>query len=253
MLASRASAACRVGPSAPALLASRALGRRALHHHGGSALALAERTERVLAAKARSGKSYDELAKDLGVTNTFAAQLLLGQAQLRPETASKLEAAIPGLEADDLAAMKTCPMRSFDPAVLQEPLVYRFYEAITHYARPIKLIINEQCGAPPPRARAGGGFRPLGLAWRSRARASNRFREGDTRAHRARAHTARVLTARVCAGDGIMSAIDFYLDVGTSTGVNGERRVIVTMVSNEALATMLTPSPGLTPSPNPNA
>ncbi|KAJ1639221.1 cyanate lyase C-terminal domain-containing protein [Pavlovales sp. CCMP2436] len=144
-------------------------------HGGESALEVAERIERVLAAKTRSGKSYDQLAGELGVTNTYAAQLLLGQAQLRPETRLKLEAAISGLDAADLFAMTACPMRSFDPAVLQEPLVYRFYEAITHYSRAIKLIVNEQCG------------------------------------------------------DGIMSAIDFYLDVGTSTGVNGEKRVVVTM------------------------
>lgn len=29
-------------------------------------------------------------------------------------------------------------------------------------------------------------------------------------------------------GDGIMSAIDFYLDVGTTTGKNGEKRVVIT-------------------------
>lgn len=30
-------------------------------------------------------------------------------------------------------------------------------------------------------------------------------------------------------GDGIMSAIDFYLDVGKVIGKNGEQRVVVTM------------------------
>ena len=29
-------------------------------------------------------------------------------------------------------------------------------------------------------------------------------------------------------GDGIMSAIDFFLDVGTTTGKLGERRVVIT-------------------------
>ena len=140
-----------------------------------STLALAERTERVLAAKAASGKSFDQLATELGLTNTYAAQLLLGQAQLKPETAAKLRSALPTLSAVDVSAMAACPDRAFDPAVVQEPLVYRFVEAISHYARPLKLIINEQCG------------------------------------------------------DGIMSAIDFYMDVGTTTGTSGEKRVVVTM------------------------
>jgi cyanate lyase len=138
-------------------------------------LRLAERTERVLAAKAASGKTYDDLASELGLTNTYTAQLLLGQAQLKPETATKLKAALPALRDADLAAMGACPDRTFDSAVVQEPLVYRFIEAISHYARALKLIINEQCG------------------------------------------------------DGIMSAIDFYMDVGTTTGTGGEKRVVVTM------------------------
>ena len=29
-------------------------------------------------------------------------------------------------------------------------------------------------------------------------------------------------------GDGIMSAIDFFLDVGTTTGTQGEKRVVIT-------------------------
>ena len=39
-----------------------------------------------LAAEA-SGLTYDELASELGLTNTYTAQLLLGQAQLKPATA----------------------------------------------------------------------------------------------------------------------------------------------------------------------
>ena len=31
-------------------------------------------------------------------------------------------------------------------------------------------------------------------------------------------------------GDGIMSAIDFFLDVGTTTGKLGEKRVVITFV-----------------------
>ena len=135
----------------------------------------ASRVERVLAAKAESNLSYDELANRLGVTNTYAAKLLLGQARLTPETAPKLAEAMPSLSAEDLTAMQTSyPMRAFDDEILKEPNVYRTYEAITHYGEAIKLLINEQCG------------------------------------------------------DGIMSAIDFYCDVGTTRGKFGERRVVIT-------------------------
>lgn len=141
-----------------------------------SPAALADRVERVLAAKASSGLSFDDIAVKLGVTNTYAAQLLLGQAKLTKETSQKLAEALPAIDDEDLRSMQSdFPMRTFDSDILKEPHVYRTYEAITHYGVAIKSIINEQCG------------------------------------------------------DGIMSAIDFYCDVGTTTGVNGEKRVVLTL------------------------
>lgn len=137
--------------------------------------ARADRVQRVLTVKSESGMTYDELSKKLGVTNTYAAQLLLGQAKLKPATAIKLKEALPSILDSDLESMQNdFPMRSFDDDILKEPNVYRTYEAITHYGEAIKSIINEQCG------------------------------------------------------DGIMSAIDFYLDVGTTTGKQGEKRVVIT-------------------------
>ncbi len=137
--------------------------------------AVAERVSRILAAKKNSKLSYDDLAASLGVTNTYAAQILLGQAKLTPSTALKLKEVLPEISDADLNSMQSdFPMRKFDDEILKEPNVYRTYEAITHNGEAIKAIINEQCG------------------------------------------------------DGIMSAIDFYLDVGTTTGKFGERRVVIT-------------------------
>uniref|UniRef100_A0A7S0LE89 Cyanate hydratase n=1 Tax=Coccolithus braarudii TaxID=221442 RepID=A0A7S0LE89_9EUKA len=136
---------------------------------------VAARTARLLAAKEKAGKSFDDLATEIGMTNTYTAQLLLGQAKLSAATASKLKAALPDLTDVDIAALVAhFPMRSWDSTILQEPNVYRTYEAVTHYGEAIKRLINEQCG------------------------------------------------------DGIMSAIDFYCDVGTTTGKQGEKRVVIT-------------------------
>ena len=136
--------------------------------------ATAARVGRCLAAKEASGLSYDDLASELGLTNTYTAQLLLGQAQLKPATAEKLQKLLK-LTAKDVKAMQGAPMRGFNDEILKEPNVYRTYEAITHYGLAIKELINEQCG------------------------------------------------------DGIMSAIDFYLDVGTTIGKLGEKRVVITL------------------------
>jgi len=133
------------------------------------------RFERVMTATSEAGLTFDDIATQLGVTNTYAAQLCLGQAKLTEGSADRLKSILPGISADDLTSMQNdFPIRSFDDEILKEPNVYRTYEAITHYGEAIKSIINEQCG------------------------------------------------------DGIMSAIDFYLDVGTTTGKHGEKRVVIT-------------------------
>eukprot|EP00928_Gymnodinium_smaydae_P037329 TRINITY_DN25934_c0_g1_i1.p1 TRINITY_DN25934_c0_g1~~TRINITY_DN25934_c0_g1_i1.p1 ORF type:complete len:197 (+),score=29.11 TRINITY_DN25934_c0_g1_i1:74-664(+) len=130
---------------------------------------------RLLAAKAASGKTFDDIADEIGLTNAYTANLFHAQAQLKPGTAERLRKAVPGLASDDIELLKKAPMRSFDPSILQDPTVYRFYEAITHYGASIKALINEKFG------------------------------------------------------DGIMSAIDMFLDVGSTVGKKGERRVVVTM------------------------
>lgn len=138
-----------------------------------SSIDVAERTSRLLAAKADSGLTYDELSKKLGVTNTYAAQLLLGQAKLTKDTAAKLQEALPSVSAEDVKAMVSAfPMRSFDDEILKEPNVYRTYEAITHYGEAIKSIINEQCGDGP----LCGLFRALLLKPQHLTNASLHFR-----------------------------------------------------------------------------
>jgi cyanate lyase len=137
---------------------------------------IANRVERVLAVKTNSKLTYDDIAIKLGVTNTYAAQLLLGQAKLTAKTAIKLKEILPNILNDDIISMQNeYPMRSFYDELLKEPNVYRTYEALMHNGEAIKSIINEQCG------------------------------------------------------DGIMSAIDFYCDVGTTTGIHGEKRIVITL------------------------
>jgi cyanate lyase len=57
-------------------------------------------------------------------------------------SAEKLSQAVPGISSSDLSAMQRCPMRSYDPALRDEPLVYRLDEAVMHYGEALKHIIN---------------------------------------------------------------------------------------------------------------
>ncbi|KAJ9509811.1 hypothetical protein QJQ45_011592 [Haematococcus lacustris] len=177
-----------------------------------------ELIDRLLSIKESSGKTFSAIAKEVGCTNVYLAQLmynqaravpkvslaasvaeekawqlvlavasiatllallllllLLPQAQLKPAYVDKLKCALPGLSDEDIADMQRAPMRRFDPELIQEPLVYRFYEAVMHNGEALKAIINEECG------------------------------------------------------DGIMSAIDMYATVDQVEGKYGERRVVVTL------------------------
>ena len=117
--------------------------------------------DRLLSAKEKSGKTFDQIADELGFTNTYTTQLLLGQAQLKPETLPKLKKAVPGISEADLETLQKAPFRGWDPEILKEPNVYRTYEAITHYGNAIKLLINEKFGdcllytSPSPRDQRG--------------------------------------------------------------------------------------------------
>lgn len=126
-------------------------------------------------AKAKAGLTFDQIAEAIGVTNAYVAQLFMNQAQLKPATAAKLAASVPGITAEDLAIMQKIPFRSFDPTIMQEPMIYRFVEAMQHYGQGLKAIINEK------------------------------------------------------KGDGILSAIDIYVNLDVVKGVLDEDRIVITL------------------------
>ncbi|KAJ4955207.1 hypothetical protein NE237_011990 [Protea cynaroides] len=101
---------------------------------------------RLLAVKQKSGKTYSQIAEETGLTNVYVAQLLRRQAQLKPATALKLRAALPDITDDLIHEMSLPPMRSYDPAIINEPAVYRLNEAVMHFGESIKEIINEEFG-----------------------------------------------------------------------------------------------------------
>ena len=74
------------------------------------------------------------------------AQLFRAQAQLKKETAPKLKKLVPGLSKRLIQEKQKCPMRSFDPNVLQEPHIFRMTEVCAHYGESILSVINEKFG-----------------------------------------------------------------------------------------------------------
>ena len=105
-----------------------------------------ELVQKLLQAKEDSQKTYDELAEALGVTNGYVAQLFHAQAQLPADMADQLAELVPGMTKELLKEMQKCPMRSYDPTLIQEPNVYRMTEICMHYGESIKAIMNEKFG-----------------------------------------------------------------------------------------------------------
>lgn len=83
-------------------------------------------THQLQSVKRKSGKSYSQLAKETGLTNVYVAQLRRRQAQLKPETAPKLQAALPDLPQELIKEMMIPPLRSYDPNLIQDPTIYRW-------------------------------------------------------------------------------------------------------------------------------
>jgi cyanate lyase len=128
--------------------------------------------EAVLAAKARLGLTWAQLAEMLGAPLAWTTAALLGQHPLSAEQA-ETAARILELGSDAIAAFVAQPTRgALDSAVPTDPTIYRLYEVLQVYGPTIKELIHEKFG------------------------------------------------------DGIMSAINFKLDVDRRDDPGGERVVI---------------------------
>ncbi|VAH86984.1 unnamed protein product [Triticum turgidum subsp. durum] len=130
-------------PASIAIPSSTSRATQAAMEDGG---ARAAAVQKLMAAKAKSGKSFSDIGAETGLTNVYVAQLLRRQAQLKPDTAAALRAAIPALTEDLVELMMQPPFRSYNPKMVHEPAIYRLNEAIMHFGESIKAIINEDFG-----------------------------------------------------------------------------------------------------------
>ncbi|NML31825.1 cyanase [Paraburkholderia antibiotica] len=102
--------------------------------------------EKIVAAKARKGLTYAELAEGTGLSTTYVTAALLGQHPL-PEDAARNVAQKLGLEADAVALLQTIPVRGSIPGnVPTDPTIYRFYEMVQVYGSTLKALVHEEFG-----------------------------------------------------------------------------------------------------------
>jgi cyanate lyase len=106
-----------------------------------------EATARIVAAKDKSGLSFEDIAKHVGAHEVWVASALLGQNTMTPEQASAAGEVL-GLDHDTVRALQTDASRgSLGMVVPTDPLIYQFYEIVQVYGTTLKAVIEEKFGS----------------------------------------------------------------------------------------------------------
>lgn len=99
----------------------------------------------VVAARIRRGLTWAAIADALGAPLVWTTAALLGQ---HPMTAEQARQVCDLLGLDDAVAesLSRQPARGADPALMSDPTIYRFMEAISVYGPALKELIHEEFG-----------------------------------------------------------------------------------------------------------
>ncbi|MFF2451935.1 cyanase [Isoptericola sp. NPDC058082] len=101
--------------------------------------------EQVVTARLRSGLTWQEIADEVGAPVVWTTAALLGNHPMSAEQASAA-CTLLGLGEDVAEAMRLQPYRVRDEAVLTDPTIYRFTEALAVYGPALKELIHEEFG-----------------------------------------------------------------------------------------------------------
>lgn len=104
-----------------------------------------EMTEAILSAKAKKKLKWEQISKELGMSDVFATSACLGQNTLSKTEAEKLGSLL-GLDDDVVKALQVFPTKGPGQVVSTDPLIYRFFEICYVYGPTIKEVINEKLG-----------------------------------------------------------------------------------------------------------
>ena len=109
-------------------------------------MAIAEITNKLLAAKKAKGLTFEDLEKIIGFDETWIAAVFYRQASADLEDAKKLVSAL-GLPEEMAEELTIAPVKgSLEPVIPTDPLIYRFYEIMQVYGMPVKAVIHEKFG-----------------------------------------------------------------------------------------------------------
>lgn len=105
-----------------------------------------EATTQITDAKRAKGRTFADVAADVGVDPVYLASVFHGQASMTPDAADALARTLElGPEvADQLTVPPT--KDGLGQAVPTDPLIYRFHEIMQVYGTALKDVIHEEFG-----------------------------------------------------------------------------------------------------------
>ena len=104
-----------------------------------------EAADLVVAARIRRGLSWSGIADEIGAPVVWTTAALLGQ---HPMTQEQAERVCRLLELEEAVAesLRLAPSRGTDPALMSDPTIYRFVEALSVYGPALKELVHEEFG-----------------------------------------------------------------------------------------------------------
>ncbi|THV30782.1 cyanase [Glycomyces paridis] len=101
--------------------------------------------ELVVAARIRKGLTWTAIAEAIDAPPVWTTAALLGQHPLSPEQAAAV-CSLLDLDGSVEESLRLQPSRGIDPALLSDPTIYRFNEALAVYGPALKELIHEEFG-----------------------------------------------------------------------------------------------------------
>lgn len=108
-------------------------------------MAKAEAAELIIAARIRKKMTWANIADEIDAPLVWCVAAVLGQHPMPAGQAEKL-CALLELDASVAESLQLQPARGLDPALLSDPNIYRFHEALSVYGPALKELIHEEFG-----------------------------------------------------------------------------------------------------------
>ncbi|MGL6159755.1 cyanase [Microbulbifer sp.] len=102
-------------------------------------------TEAIILAKKSRDLTWEAIASEIGMSPVWTTSVCLGM-NSAPEPQAEALCKLFDLPTGSKEVLMECPTKSWEPAIPQDPLIYRLYEAIGVYGPTMKEIIHEKFG-----------------------------------------------------------------------------------------------------------